>query len=110
MKQFLKTLKNVKLASKYGFAFDTKVDSRFSGSAARFIEKELKHMGLQMVARREYAYVYNKVKGEISTRSTTLKLGEEQRFEKIGAEIGRAVLAANKSKAETPPESTDQPH
>src|SRR5208283_658603 len=32
MKQFLKTLRDVKLSGKYGFAFDTKVDSRLSGS------------------------------------------------------------------------------
>jgi flavorubredoxin len=101
MKQFLKTLKNVGLTGKYGFAFDTKVDSRLSGSAAKFIEKELAGMGIQMIVRREYAYVYNAVKGEISTRSTTLKPGEEMRFERIGMEIGRAVIAAYAKKRDS---------
>ena len=91
MKQFLKTLKNVKLTGKYGFAFDTKVDSRLSGSAAKFIEKELGDLGLQMILRREYAYVLD-VKGEDASRSARLKEGEEMRFEKIGAKIGTAVL------------------
>jgi flavorubredoxin len=93
MKQFLKTLKNVKLAGKYGFAFDTKVDSRLSGSAAKFIEKELNGLGLQMIVRREYAYV-DGVRKEGATRGAKLKDGEEVRFEKIGAKIGVAVLHA----------------
>jgi flavodoxin len=94
MKQFLKTLKNVRLSGKYGFAFDTKVDSRLSGSAAKFIEKELGSLGLQIIVRREYGYV-DVTKGEGSTRGARLKDGEEARFEKIGTKIGEAVLAAN---------------
>ena len=95
MKQFLKTLKNVKLRGKYGFAFDTKVDSRLSGSAAKFIEKELDALGLEIISRREYAFVLNVKEG--STRGAKLVDGEEERFEKIGAEIGRAVVAASVS-------------
>jgi len=94
MKQFLRTLKNVALAGKYGFAFDTKVDSRLSGSAAKFIEKELGDLGLQMIARREYAFVLN-ANGEGSTRGAKLMDGEEDRFVKIGIQIGTAVAAAS---------------
>jgi len=93
MKQFLKTLKSVRLSGKYGFAFDTKVDSRISGSAAKFIEKELDSLGLQLIVRREYAYV-NTDKGDGPARGARLKEGEETRFEKIGSKIGSAVLAA----------------
>ena len=38
IKEFLARLRGVNLACKYGFAFDTKVSSRLSGSAAKFIE------------------------------------------------------------------------
>jgi NAD(P)H-nitrite reductase large subunit len=94
MKQFLKTLKNVKLSGKYGFAFDTKVDSRLSGSAAKFIENELDTLGLEMIVRREYAYV-DSMKEDGATRGARLKDGEEARFEKIGTKIGGAVMAAS---------------
>jgi flavodoxin len=58
IKQFLTKLKGVNLAGKYGFAFDTRVDSRLSGSAAKFIEKELKKQGLQIVSPVESAIVF----------------------------------------------------
>ena len=93
MKQFLKTLQSAKLAGKYGFAFDTKVNSHLSGSAAQFIEKEIVSMGLQLVVRREYAYV--DVQKEDLSKGAKLKPGEEARFERIGLSIGEAVLAAN---------------
>ena len=95
MKQFLRTLKNAKLLGKYGFAFDTKVDSHLSGSAARFIEKEIASIGLQLVVRREYAYVDVPRREDLS-RGAKLKPGEEARFERIGLSIGEAVLASNK--------------
>jgi len=98
MKQFLKTLKNVKLTGKYGFAFDTKVDSRLSGSAAKFIEGELARLGLEMIVRREYAYVLT-TKGDGEPRNARLRAGEEARFEKIGMKIGEAVLAADSGAA-----------
>ncbi len=98
MKQFLKTLRDVKLSGKYGFAFDTKVDSRLSGSAAKFIEKELGRLGLQLILRREYAYV-DVTKGKGASLGARLKDGEEARFEKIGTKIGEAVLAAGSGNA-----------
>ena len=45
IKKLLASLKGVDLAGKQGFAFDTKVSSRFSGSAAKFIEKESEELG-----------------------------------------------------------------
>jgi flavodoxin len=53
MKGFLGKLKGADLAGKLGFAFDTKLDWRLSGSAAKFIEKELRNLGLRILAPRE---------------------------------------------------------
>jgi hypothetical protein len=47
--KFLGKLKSIDICGKYGFAFDTKFDSRMSGSAAKFIEKELRNLGLQIL-------------------------------------------------------------
>ena len=58
IKEFLGKLKRINLTGKYGFAFDTRVYSKLSGSAAKFIEKELKSQGLQIVALRESAIVF----------------------------------------------------
>jgi flavorubredoxin len=46
VKEFLRKLKSFNLEGMYGFAFDTKVDFRLSGSAAKSIEKELRSQGL----------------------------------------------------------------
>jgi len=91
IKDFLEKLKRVNLAGKYGFAFDTKVDSRLSGSAAKFIEKELKSQGLQIVAQRESAIVFAlKEMGTIT--GARLKEGEDKRFEQVGLQLGTASV------------------
>jgi flavorubredoxin len=89
IKEFLAKLKGVNLDGKYGFAFDTRVSSRLSGSAAKFIEKELKSQGLQIVAPRESAIVFAlKEMGTITGAS--LKEGEKERFRKSGTQLGGA--------------------
>lgn len=85
MKKFLSKLKSLDLSRKYGFAFDTKFDSCMSGSAAKFIEKELKKLGLQIIAPRESAIVFGIKEKEGGAR---LKEGEEARFEQIGLRLG----------------------
>jgi len=92
MKEFLGKLKSVDLSRKYGFAFDTKLDSRFSGSAAKFIEKELNDLGLQMIAPRESALV-SALKERGAVTGSRLKEGEEKRFEQIGLQVGTALAA-----------------
>jgi flavodoxin len=91
IKEFLGKLKRVNLAGKYGFAFDTKVDSKLSGSAAKFIEKELKSQDLQIVAPRESAIVFAlKEMGTIT--DARLKEGEDKRFEQVGLQLGTASV------------------
>jgi len=92
MKEFLGKLKSVDLSGKYGFAFDTRLDWRFSGSAAKFIEKELSSLGLQIIAPRESAIVFaSKERGAIT--GARLKEGEENRFEQVGTQVGTALTA-----------------
>jgi flavodoxin len=90
MKEFLGKLKSTDLSGKHGFAFDTKFNAPLSGSAAKFIEKELKNLGLQIIAPRKSALVLGVKKEEGGAR---LKEGEEKRFEQIGTQVGTALAA-----------------
>jgi flavorubredoxin len=92
IKEFLVKLKRLNLAGKYGFALDTKVDSKLSGSAAKFIEKELKSQGLQIVAPRQSAIVFA-LKEMGSITDARLKEGEDKRFEEIGLQLGTKLPA-----------------
>jgi flavodoxin len=91
MKEFLNRVHRNELSGKFGFAFDTRLDIRFSGSAAKLIEKNLKSCGLQIIASLESAIVFRPREG---ASNIVLKEGEEAKFEQIGARIG-AALAAN---------------
>jgi flavodoxin len=92
MKEFLTKLKSIDLSGKHGFAFDTKLDWRLSGSAAKLIEKELGNLGLQVIAPRESAIVFAlKESGAIT--GAKLKEGEEKRFEQLGLQVGAALAA-----------------
>ncbi|MEO9319871.1 MAG: flavodoxin family protein [Nitrososphaera sp.] len=91
MKQFLKTLREASLAGKQGFAFDTRLESRFSGSAGNYIEKELKKAGLKIIRHEGSALIGNK--------SNQLEVGMEELFEGIGDEIGRMLVATTAAPA-----------
>ncbi|HUI00047.1 MAG TPA: flavodoxin domain-containing protein [Nitrososphaerales archaeon] len=87
MKDFLSRLESKGLEGRLGFAFDTKIDSRLSGSAAKFIEERLGKLGLKMARPRASAIVSG------GTKDNVLREGEEARFEQIGAEMGAALAA-----------------
>ena len=115
MKDFLEKLEQANLRGKYGFAFDTRVDSFWAGSAAKFIEKKLKALGLQIVRPHSSAIVRHvkeegKESKDTETRETreerrvrrarekeerrataVLEEGTEELFEKIGNEIGEIL-------------------
>lgn len=100
MKEFLEKLWSTDFSKSYAFAFDTKLARPMSGSAAKFIEKELKRHGIRIIADRESATVF------LENRSTTgasLKEGEEKRFEDIGRQLGMTLseVAANKTMTAT---------
>ena len=82
-------LKSIDLSGKYCFAFDTKFDSRMSGCAAKFIEKQLNSLGLKIITPRESAIVFGIKEKEGGAR---LREGEEKRFKQIGLQIGTAKV------------------
>jgi flavodoxin len=90
VKDFLNAMSGVDMGGKFGFAFDTKVDSRISGSAAKYIEHALDDRGLHMIAERQSAFVTSRKDGG-KVIGADLKEGEEKRFEELGARIGRAT-------------------
>jgi flavodoxin len=118
MKAFLSGLKQAKLEGKYGFAFDTRIDTFWAGSAAKPIENELKALGLRIVRPHSSAYVIRADKSEEESvkqlgketkqerkarkakekeerrASAILTEGMEELFENLGNEIGK-TLAAN---------------
>ena len=91
IKEFLAKLKDIDLSGKYGFAFDTKLDSLFSGSAAKYIEKELVDQGFRIIAPRESAII-SSIKEHGSIVGARLKEGEEKRFEEVGRLVGTATV------------------
>ena len=81
MKSLLKKLEGVDLKGKKGFAFDTALGGRLSGSAAKGLEKKLENLHLSLVMPRASAKVKT-VQGK-----TVLAEGSEAEFERIGSEI-----------------------
>lgn len=92
MKVFLERIKGRDLKGVHGFAFDTKLDSFLSGSAAKFIEKKLEEAGLEIMKARRSAIVEGQ-KGKAA-----LKPGMEELFRLVGKELG-AVLCEMPKKA-----------
>jgi flavorubredoxin len=85
MKEFLAKLEKMNLAGRYGFAFDTNLDSRFSGSAAKYIEKRLQDIGIEIMWPRASAIVNG------GTKDAVLRDGEIEIFETLGDEIGTDI-------------------
>ena len=88
MKEFIDHMEKAGgLTGKSFYAFDTKLPSRFSGSAAKYIESKLERMGLRPAGPRSSAI----------GRGSDFKLddGEEKRFELIGFELGKNLTKSS---------------
>jgi len=81
MKEFLKKLENVNLRDKKAFAFDTKLKSRFAGSAAKGIEKQLKKLNMTIIKPYASAIVAG-IKGPLEEDA-------EKKLTQIGSEIAK---------------------
>jgi flavorubredoxin len=79
MREFLEKLENVDLRGKKAFAFDTRLKSRFAGSAANGIEKKLKELGMTII--RDHASAI------VGGTEGPLEENAEKNFEQIGNEI-----------------------
>jgi flavorubredoxin len=95
LKEFLERLKGLDLKGRRAFAFDTKLDSRLSGSAAKFIEKKLQELGLDIIRQRSSAIVVGQKKGD-KVGEAVLKGGMEDLFKQVGKELGALLSERQK--------------
>ena len=93
LRQFFGFLGAFDLHGKYGFAFDTHAARPLAGSAARFIERNLRLMGVDFLEPRASARVENHAPGPAGG-GLQLAAGDEQRFETIGERLGHELLEA----------------
>ena len=99
MKEFLKRLNNINLKGKFGFAFDTKLESRLSGSGAKFIEKNLGKSGLVIIRPHGSAIVHSqKQKGRAD--EVLLNEGMNELFVSVGNELGKQLQSSQSRKTD----------
>jgi len=119
MREFLSKLKHFDLKGKYGFAFDTKLNSWWAGDASNAIEHVLRDAGAKILMPPSSAFVTRPPSEELQpsaapkTRETkkerharkseekeikhaaaVLEEGMEGKFELIGFELGHALVQA----------------
>lgn len=107
MQAFLQSLASVNLRGKLAFAFDTRRDSFLAGSAAKYIEEGMRRRGMKIVNQRMSAIIVSlgpeKGKQDFDSKdewkewkhkSEGLREGDEEKFERVGVQIGKAVLKA----------------
>jgi flavorubredoxin len=90
MKDFLPQLASLDLHGKMGFAFDTRIDNRLSGSAAKYIEGKLEALGIKVIRPRASAFIKGKGPSD-GVDGTSLMPGMSGLFEAIGREIGDSL-------------------
>jgi flavodoxin len=91
MKAFMQSLKSVDISGRFGFAFDTRNESRmnqrkylfFENSAARRIEGALKRMKVRIIQ--------DRISAIVEGREGPLDSGVEKLFLQIGREIGELL-------------------
>jgi flavorubredoxin len=79
--KFLDEFSKDEFSGKLGAAFDTQVQWRFSGSAAKGIEKKLKKLGFRIVMPPLVAYVEGKIE------NVQLKTGELEKAKKYAEDL-----------------------
>ena len=83
--QFLDDLPSRKFSGKLAAAFDTQLQSRFSGSAVKGIEGKLKDLGFKLVTAPLIAYVEGKM------NQMQLKEGELEKAKNWGQAVAEAL-------------------
>lgn len=79
------------LHAKFGFAFDTRAARPLRGSAAPYIERHLKAMGVKVLKPRESALVLDGA-APGSSRPIHLAEGTVEHFEALGEKLGQELL------------------
>jgi flavodoxin len=85
MMQFLNGFSDGEFSGKIGAAFDTQLQSRFSGNAAKAIGKKLEKLGFRMAAPPLVAYVGGKA------NSMQLKEGELEKAKSWAEEVAKTL-------------------
>jgi flavorubredoxin len=83
VKGFLNKLKSLEVGGMKAFAFETKMNIRISGSAAKKIEGELKKLKMKIILPYSSAIVMG--------REGSLEEGNEERFRQIGGKIAKLI-------------------
>jgi flavorubredoxin len=83
IKSFLEKLERVPIKGKKAYAFDTRMQLWWAGSAGKGIEKRLKRIGMSIVKPYSSAIVKGK--------EGPLQDGMEEKFKQIGIEIARLI-------------------
>jgi flavorubredoxin len=91
-KEFLARLEGKSFKGRYGFAFDTRLDSRLSGSAAKYIENKLREVDFEILEGRASAIV-NRTKDTKNPGGVELSAEEETHFERLGASIAEELIS-----------------
>lgn len=83
--QFLDSLGKGEFSGKLGAAFDTQLQSRLSGNAAKGIEKKLESLGFKIVMPPLVTYVEGKVE------NIQLKAGELEKAKKYAEDLAKTI-------------------
>ncbi len=91
MMDFLENLGAIGFGDRYGFAFDTRIDYFFAGSASKHIEEKLERLGLRVLRPRGSAIVRGLDGGVVQAGEAVLIEGQERLFEDIGTHLGAYI-------------------
>jgi flavodoxin len=85
IRRFLKSFSNKEFSGKRGAAFDTQMQSRISGNAAKRIEKKIKKLGFEAISPPLVAYVGGKM------NEMKLKAGELEKIKSWAQEVAKTL-------------------
>ncbi len=87
IKELLESFKPNEFTGKLGAAFDTRIESRLSGSASKGIEDRLKKLGFKIIAKPFFAYV----EGSGSKNDYSLKEGQIEKAKTYAENLTKSI-------------------
>ncbi len=87
IKDLLDGFKPNQFAGKLGAAFDTRIESRLSGSASKGIEDKLRKLGIKIVAKPFFAYV----EGSSRKNDYSLKAGQIEKAKAFAEDLAKTI-------------------
>ncbi len=89
IKELLDSFKPNEFTGKLGAAFDTRIESRLSGSASKGIEEKLKKLGFKIIANPFFAYVERSG----SKNDYSLKTGQTEKAKTYAEDLAKTIQA-----------------